>query len=180
MFRFGSDLDDELYPYFELDPTRDIRGALAALVGLDAGAKIRTGGVTADAHPKAEVVANFIAACSNAQVPFKATAGLHHPITHFAQGVNATQFGFINVFLGASLLHAGHIDATQLIEVIGEEDATAFHFGVHTAGWKDHDATLEEIETARWRFAHSFGSCSFQEPLEDLRALGLIEKETTA
>ena len=153
---------------------------MAALVGLDAGAKIRTGGITAEAHPSAEVLAGFIADCQRAQVPFKATAGLHHPITHFASSVNATQFGFINVFLGASLMHAGKIELDELVELIRDEDATSFRFDAETAGWKDAAITLEEIETARWRFVHSFGSCSFEEPLEDLRALGLIAKETTA
>ena len=174
------DLDDELYPYFELNPAADIRGALTALVGLDAGAKIRTGGITAEEHPSATVVAEFIVACQIAQVPFKATAGLHHPITHFATSVNATQLGFINVFLGACLLHAGRIKSGQLVELLSEEDAAAFNFGNDAAGWKGHSATLDEIETARWRFAHSFGSCSFAEPLDELRKLGLIEKETTA
>lgn len=174
------DLDDELYPYFELDPTSDIRGALAALVGLDAGAKIRTGGVTAEAHPSPEVVAAFIAACQSAQVPFKATAGLHHPIRHFAESVGTKQLGFLNVFLGACLIYAQKIDADELLDVIKEEDPAAFTFESESAAWRDREISLEDLETARWRFAHSFGSCSFVEPLDDLRALGLLEKETTA
>ena len=174
------DLDDELFPYFELDPTSDIRGALAALVGLDAGAKIRTGGVTVEAHPSPEVVAEFIAACQSAQVPFKATAGLHHPVRHFSESVGTKQLGFLNVFLGACLIHAKQIDADELLDVIKEEDPAAFAFGIDSAKWRDREISLEELEMARWRFAHSFGSCSFDEPLDDLRALGLLEKEASA
>src|SRR5437868_3433140 len=43
-------------------------------------AKIRTGGVTPGAFPPASYVANFLRRCAERGLPFKATAGLHHPV----------------------------------------------------------------------------------------------------
>lgn len=170
-------LEDDIFPYFELSIDADIRGSLAAIAGLDAGAKVRTGGVTADAHPTPEALAGFIAACHSADVPFKATAGLHHPLRAHQDSVGAKQFGFLNVFVGASLLHAGAINADVLLQVLEEEDPGAFHFDETHAGWRDRTIASDAIDSARSQFAHSFGSCSFREPVEDLQGLGLIPKE---
>ena len=167
-------LDDELYPYFELDWRGDVRGGIAAIAGLDAGAKIRTGGVTADAHPGVLELTRFIQACRMADVPFKATAGLHHPIRADQSSVGTKQFGFLNVFLGAAMLHAGCINGSEFGEMLAEEDPKAFAFDEVTAGWRLRRIEIEPLLEARSRFAHSFGSCSFVEPLEELNALGML------
>lgn len=170
-------LPDELYPYFEFPAGIDPRGCIAALAGLDAGAKIRTGGTTADAHPSVEAVAAFIAACAAAEVPFKATAGLHHPLRHHASSVGCRQHGFLNVFLGAALRWHGAVDDAALIAILGEERADAFRFAEDGAGWGSARLTLAHLRAARERFAHSFGSCSYAEPLADLRGLGLLRSD---
>lgn len=172
-------LDDDIFPYFELNPSGDIRGALAALAGLDGGVKIRTGGVTPDLHPSPSDTAKFIDACCTADVPFKATAGLHHPLRHYAETVGAKQFGFLNVFLGACLRNAGRIDCVQLQQLLEDEDMSSFEFTDEHASWKEKSITLDGIDTARSRIAHSFGSCSFTEPVNDLCTLGILEPETT-
>ena len=46
-------------------------------------AKLRTGGVVEEAFPTVESVAGFIVRCAELGVPFKATAGLHHPLRCF-------------------------------------------------------------------------------------------------
>lgn len=163
-------LDDELFPYFELDVATDVRGTLAAIAGLDGGAKIRTGGTTAEAHPTVDQVAAFITACRMADVPFKATAGLHHAVRAHRSSVDAVQFGFLNIFVGAALLHAGRIDASGLREVLAEEDGDAFGCTADAISWRGRRIEIDALAEARSRFCHSFGSCSFDEPIDELVA----------
>ena len=167
-------------PFFELDHTRDLRGVIAALSGSEAGAKIRTGGVTPELIPPSGHIARFIATCAHAQVPFKATAGLHHPVraehplTYEPGAARAVMHGFLNVFLGAALLRAGAIDEDGLRELLEETDPGAFAFDDDGASWRGRDADAEQIAHARDTFVLSFGSCSFTEPIDDLRALRLL------
>ena len=174
----------ELFPYFELPVEPDPRGLIAALASLDAGAKIRTGGLTADAHPTAAQVARFIEACGRAEVPFKATAGLHHALRnslhHGASDVGYDQHGFLNVFFGAALLWHERIEAADLARLLEVRSLEPLRFADDGASWEDARLTLAEIRSARDAFAHAFGSCSFDEPLADLRELRLIQPETAA
>lgn len=167
-------LDDEIYPYFELDHRGDVRGAVAAIAGLDGGAKVRTGGITPEAHPTVDELAGFILACHRAEVPFKATAGLHHPVRAHQASVGVVQFGFLNVFVGAALLHAGVVDASTFGEVLAEESADAFEHSTDGLGWRGRMIDVEQLVAARSRFGHSFGSCSFDEPMQDLVTLGWL------
>src|ERR1035441_3077289 len=43
-------------------------------------AKVRTGGLTPDAVPAPAAIANFLRCAAHRRLPFKATAGLHHPL----------------------------------------------------------------------------------------------------
>ena len=165
-------LEDEIYPYFELDHRNDVRGTVAAIAGLDGGAKIRTGGLDPAAHPSVDQLASFIEACRMAGVPFKATAGLHHPVRAHQASVDTIQFGFLNVFLGASMLHADLIDGARLRALLGEEDSEAFACTDGGVSWRDVSIDVESLAEARSRFAHSYGSCSFDEPTDELREMG--------
>ena len=69
----------ELETYFEI-PLGRLRECIAAIADCGRRAKIRTGGETADKFPAPESVIEFIRLCAAANVPFKATAGLHHPL----------------------------------------------------------------------------------------------------
>ena len=165
-------LDDDLYPYFELDHRQDVRGTVAAIAGLDGGAKIRTGGLDPAAHPSIEQLACFIEACRMAGVPFKATAGLHHPVRAHQSAVDTMQYGFLNVFLGACMLQAECIDGGRLRELLGEEDPEAFACGQREISWRDVSIDVDLLAESRSRFAHSYGSCSFDEPTDELREMG--------
>jgi hypothetical protein len=135
------------------------------------GVKLRCGGLTADAFPSAEQVAGVILACQMAQTPLKFTAGLHHPLRHIDAGLQTPVHGFINVFMAGVLAYALHLEAADLQAVVEEQDARQFHFLDEGASWNDAFATASEIAVARRDCVISFGSCSFDEPREDLRRL---------
>ncbi|HUR82727.1 MAG TPA: hypothetical protein VM733_18350 [Thermoanaerobaculia bacterium] len=136
-------------------------------------AKIRTGGITTDAFPAIGDVAGFLRACKAKGVAFKATAGLHHPLrcvkplTYEPNAPTGTMHGFLNVFLAAAILD--HAE-----EILAERDARAFAFDDDFASWRGHRVSTEELRTMRRDFATSFGSCSFEEPINDLKELGWL------
>ena len=167
-------MPDDLYLFFELPSAGDPRGLIAALVGGEAGAKIRTGGGTADLHPGPADVARFIATCAAADVPFKATGGLHHPLTHDGEGAQTREFGFLNLVIAAVLALNADLDERDLIRVLEEDDINAFTFDDAGLKWRDHRATVEEIEDTRLAFAASIACSSFDEPRRNLRAIGLL------
>lgn len=127
----------------------------------DGFAKIRTANISAEA------LADFLCGAAARNLPFKATAGLHHPIR------SAGMHGFLNVFTGAILVWLG-MDRTSLLALLNETDPHSFHFGNELLRWREWSASTSEIDEARRDFAHSFGSCSFEEPVADLRALRLL------
>jgi hypothetical protein len=139
-------------------------------------AKIRTGSVKPEAIPSIKDVAAFILACAERRLPFKATAGLHHPIraehplTYETKSPRAVMHGFLNVFLAACF--AWHAER-KIEPILAEKDAAAFRFD-DRAHWRDRSLSAEQIRAARTEFAHAFGSCSFEEPVHDLEALGLL------
>ncbi len=136
-------------------------------------AKIRTGGITPDAFPAVADVAGFLRACEAKRVAFKATAGLHHPLrcvkplTDEPNALTGTMHGFVNVFLAAAMLD--HADA-----ILEETDPYAFSFDDDGASWRDQHVTTESLAAMRRDFATSFGSCSFEEPVNDLKELGWL------
>ncbi len=179
----------EIFPFFEIPVQADakasgrepdFRGLIAALSGADAGAKVRTGGVTPDAFPSPERVAEFIAACDAADVPFKATAGLHHPIraeyplTYEPGCPCGVMHGFLNVFVAAAAIRDRRADVREAAEIMRETNAAAFVFGDESLKWRKIVLDASAIGVARETFALSYGSCSFIEPVEELGALRLI------
>ncbi len=167
-------IPDHVFPFFEIAVTDDPRGLIAAIAGSDAGAKVRTGGVAADAYPSPEQLARFIAACASAGVPFKATAGLHHPLRHFSEAVGTHEFGFLNVFTAGILARTTAIDEQALAAVLVDESPASFDFGDEQLKYGDRTLGVGAIRDAREKFAISYGSCSFTEPLADLRSLNLL------
>jgi hypothetical protein len=138
------------------------------------GFKLRCGGLAAAAFPSTQLVATAIVECLRQQVPFKATAGLHHPLRHFDNGVHTHMHGFINVFGGAALAAVHGWDAATLQEVLGDEDASHFRLEGERFAWRNYSAGSAEIASLRNGLLTSFGSCSFDEPRADLRALGWL------
>jgi hypothetical protein len=167
-------MPETLYPWFELPWQQDVRGMVAALAEMEAGAKVRTGGTVPEAHPGTLELARFLSACAGAGVPFKATAGLHHPFRHFSEAVGCDQFGFVNVFFGSALLHHGAIEQEELEMLLADTNGRHFEFAPTSVSWKGRSLALGQLREARERFASSFGSCSFDEPMDDLRTMNLL------
>jgi hypothetical protein len=138
------------------------------------GFKLRTGGLETSAFPPPDEIAQVIIRCRDAKVPFKATAGLHHALRRFDPGIGTTMHGFLNVFGAGILAHACHLNGEQVGMVLLEEDAKSFVFDDQAFRWRDFKATTAEVTNARKRLMTSFGSCSFDEPRDDLRSLGLL------
>lgn len=161
--------------YVEFLPAEAI-SMLPVLNRAHARAKIRTGGVTEEAFPSTEAVADFLLACAQANVAFKATAGLHHALrgsyklTYEAQSKRATMHGFANLFLAALLARRG-ANKHLLIDTL---EAHNFTFTDHDARWLNLNAATDEIAATRRDFAISYGSCSFAEPIEEARKLGWL------
>ena len=165
--------------YVEIPIAEDPADLLAALAAQGARAKVRTGGVTPEAFPAPRELARFIRLAADQGVPFKATAGLHHPIraeyplTYEPGSARGTMYGYLNLFLAAAFAQEG-LSIAELEGVLEERDASAFAFDETGVRWRGHFAALESIAALRTRVALSFGSCSFTEPVGELRALGLL------
>ncbi len=136
------------------------------------GYKLRTGGVTADAFPNSTQIAKALVTPATYQVPIKFTAGLHHPLRQYREEVQTKMYGFLNV-LGAAVLAAEHRwNADQTAVMLEDEKADSFSFTDEFFAWREWKIDTQRLQYRR-RFVVSFGSCSFDEPRDDLRALNL-------
>lgn len=124
------------------------RDTIAAVADVGAKAKLRCGGARV---PSVEEVAAFLVAARDADVGWKATAGLHHPVR------SEREHGFLNLLMAAARAEAG-AGESELRSVLAERDPAALR---------------DAVEQPRGRFV-SIGSCSFSEPVEDLQALGIL------
>jgi hypothetical protein len=173
--RLAGVIPTEFEAYFEF-PLSGCGDFIAAVAACGRRAKIRTGGETADKFPAAESAVEFIRLCGAANVAFKATAGLHHPLrsvhrlTYQPGSPSGMMHGFLNVFLAAALLRAG-MKSELAVHLLEEQSPEAFHFDEDGISWREHRLSRDEIAAARQGFAASFGSCSFTEPIDDLRSL---------
>lgn len=139
------------------------------------GLKVRTGGLEAAAFPTAEQVAVVLELCRDAGVPLKFTAGLHHPLRRFDAGVRTEMHGFLNVFAAAVLGHTLRLGHHDLRAILEDGDPRHFQCTEEFFGWEEAVATADEVRFARQHVATSFGSCSVDEPRDDLRELGWLE-----
>ncbi len=169
----------ELTPYFEIPIAENPLEMIRAIGQAGGRAKVRTGGVTADGIPTTADLARFIKTCAEEDLAFKATAGLHHPIrstyrlTYAPDSPTAVMHGFLNVFLAASFAYNG-MDIDRLVAVLEETAPSAFEFESGSVQWRDQMAVRGQLRVTRSEFAIAFGSCSFEEPIEDLKRMSLI------
>jgi hypothetical protein len=164
--------------FFEVPFDGPIDDLCRAAASAGHGVKLRTGGTAVDAFPPVPDVARALGACAAAGVPFKATAGLHHPVRSehqvtYAPGAPAAiMHGFLNLFVAASLLLAGKASVAGAANVLEDGVASSFRFDDEGLAWRGRRLERAEIAAAR-RCARSFGSCSFDEPVTEVRAIAV-------
>lgn len=151
----------------------DVLAAVRESSGRALGAKIRCGGVTPAAFPSPEVLARFLAECRDRRIPVKATAGLHHPIRHVDPVTGFTHHGFLNLLAALALAYQG-AQVSLLAEVLGDDDGTAFTLDVRGLSWRSHTVDAVALAGVRRELFAGYGSCSFDEPVTDLSALGML------
>ncbi len=163
------DLAPIVYVESRHPPSLDMVAAIseARAKGHDVRAKIRTGGASAASFPAPSEAAAFIETCSKLRVPFKATAGLHHPFRHPSAVPAATEHGFVNLLAAtrAALVGAGEVES-----ILRETSPEAFD--VEQAAWRGIGTTASPADV-RW-LLRSIGSCSFHEPAGYLHAIGAL------
>ncbi|MDO8502226.1 MAG: hypothetical protein Q7S20_10320 [Gemmatimonadaceae bacterium] len=165
--------------FLEIPASPDPEPLISALSGTRAAAKIRTGGVVAGAIPAAPDVLGFIVACSRHDVPFKATAGLHHairamyPLTYEAHAPADLMYGYLNVFVAAAFARLG-MSEDSVLAILEETDPAAFQFDESGVRWRGTALSSAQLASARHGFALSFGSCSFTEPVAEAARLDLL------
>jgi hypothetical protein len=172
-------IPDRIMAHFEIAIDEDPNEMIRAISRSGAGAKVRTGGVTPEMFPAAPDLVRFILACHENDVAFKATAGLHHPLrslrnlTYEPGSHTIRMFGFLNLFI-ATVCARELIDEDVILEALEEESADAFAFDDFGVRWNGHFFSTEILGTIRSRSVVAFGSCSVDEPIEDLKGLRLL------
>lgn len=173
-------LPPNIKAYFEISPDNNLAEMISALAINRQRAKIRTGGITPEAFPPTKAIIRFIRTCLAANVPFKATAGLHHPVrclkplTYEANAPEGIMNGFLNLFLATGFARGG-FKPNLLEEILEDESAENFRSDESSVHWReDYFLSNSQLKVLRERNIISFGSCSFEEPIEDLQNLGLL------
>jgi hypothetical protein len=143
--------------YVELAPGDGVEEQIAELAAAGLRAKVRCGGPQI---PSVEALAQFVRACREAQTVFKATAGLHHAYP------TAGEHGFLNLLAAATF---GNEE-----QALAEQDREAFALTTERFSWRDRRAGPDELADVRRDLFSGIGSCSFDEPVGELRGLGIL------
>jgi hypothetical protein len=177
--RIAERLPASIEKYFEIPVDLPANNWIDTLVSIRARAKLRMGGVVAEAFPSAKSVAFTLSGLAKRQLPFKATAGLHHPIrsrhpfTYAAGSAEGKMHGFLNMMFAAMLLYSGGAGG-EALHTLEEEDPVACRVSPNTIRCRAFDWNTDQLQKLRKQFFISFGSCSFEEPIRDLEALGWL------
>ncbi len=140
---------------------------LDAVAARGADAKVRCGGATPDMFPAPGELAAFVCGCRDRGLAFKATAGLHHPIR------DGIVHGVLNLLGAAVLAHAG-AGVRDLVAVLREEDPAAFGVTDEAFTVRGDAFGADAVTATREQLFVGYGSCSFSEPVEDLKGLRIL------
>ena len=137
------------------------------------GVKLRTGGMDAAAFPTCEQLAIALVVARDSGVALKFTAGLHHPLRHYDARLGTRMHGFLNVYAAGILGREHRLGVKEIEKILEDESPESFRFDAEGFAWRDRQIPTAALAVHR-EFITSFGSCSFDEPRDDLRALGLM------
>lgn len=169
----------DLTTYFEVPVDSNAPEQIAAISDAGARAKIRMGGLVAESFPQAPAVVAIMNSLANSGTPFKATAGLHHPLrslhpyTYETDSPAGTMHGFVNLCCAAAAVYFGG-DPAEAVALLEEEDADAWRVLPDCLHWRSLRWSTEQLSEVRKKFLISFGSCSFAEPIQDLEAMAWL------
>jgi hypothetical protein len=169
----------DVVPFIEVDRSIPIAAQvelIATALGTRrrvGGVKLRCGGTTTDLFPTSGEVSEFIVACTDQRLPFKATAGLHEPIRHFDKDLGVERHGFVNLLMATALAQAGAQGET-IESVIADTDPESFSVSAAFASWRGHEIPGSALRRTRQMRFVSYGSCDFDEPIEALDDLGFL------
>ncbi len=147
---------------------------MAELAQAGLGAKIRCGGADATAYPSPQRVARFVARACEYGVPFKATAGLHHPVRHFNRSAGVTMHGFLNL-LAVTMLARAAQGEEAIVQAASCEAPARFILDEGGFSFGGVQADPGQLAALRAQSLIAYGSCSFSEPVEDLQAMGILK-----
>jgi hypothetical protein len=150
------------------------QGAASRTIGF----KLRCGGVEKNLIPSPERVARAIHACAAKRIPIKFTAGLHQPFRHIdqldARTGDVPIHGYCNIFFAALVANATQATLPEIISIVSEMHSLRPEFDLNGIRWLGHEVSTQQIEAARSAVVISYGSCSFEEPLQAARDLGWL------
>jgi len=135
--------------------------------------KIRCGGVKPEMTPPNENVIAAIMTCTKYNVSLKATAGLHHPFRHFNDELGGVMHGFVNIFVAIILSKNMNLRTELMLELLNDENPINFEWNDNGLTWQNHFISIEDIKESK-DIISSFGSCSFDEPIDDLKELNIL------
>jgi hypothetical protein len=160
----AADLDPDVAVFVEIPYAAGWPRAVEVVEAAGLLGKIRTGSPDDSATPAYAQLAEQLSALVEADLAFKATAGLHHAQpTPGADPDRPVQHGILNVLAAVEVLVDG-ATVDEAVEVLRRTDPAT------VAGWSEDTAAR-----VRRRF-RSFGCCGVLDPVRDLVALGLIEE----
>ncbi len=81
--------------------------------------------------------------------------------------------GFINVLAACGFALAEDMSRSEIEDVLLTRSIEDWRFDDKGLSWRDNSLSIDEIDDAR-ELLWSIGSCSVEEALSDLDALGLI------
>jgi hypothetical protein len=158
------DIETDVPAYVELPHVANSSSWFAAadeVAAAELRLKFRTGGLEAASFPAAHALARWIDAALDRETPFKCTAGLHNAVRHTGSD-GFEHHGFLNVLVATRMLFDGASVQDAVVVLEQRESATLV------------EAAKELDLAGARRWFTSFGSCSVDEPLADLRELGLL------